>query len=49
MDLIAPEPGLVIFQLFAVAVIISIVVFFVRYFRRKSRILIGKEKELKNR
>ena len=43
MELFSPEIGLVAYQLFAAAVLVSTIVFFVRYFRRKNRILIAKE------
>lgn len=47
MDLFTPEIGLTAFQLLALAVLVVPIVFFVRYFRRKNRILIAKEQELK--
>ncbi|MEE1946105.1 hypothetical protein VRU48_13365 [Pedobacter sp. KR3-3] len=47
MDLFLPEIGVVIWQLLMFAALVAIVVFFVRYFRRKNSILKTKEQELK--
>lgn len=47
MDLFVPEIGVLIWQLLMLAIPAAIIVFFVRYFRRKNRILKMNEQELK--
>ncbi|WP_199136073.1 hypothetical protein [Pedobacter sp. ASV12] len=47
MDLFSPEIGLTVYQLFMAAVLVLPIVFLVRYFRRKNRILKMREQELK--